>query len=542
MADKTLEIIMKVRDLASQPIKAIGMAMGGLRDKLNDTGARGGGVGTADKSLEDLRKIVRIFAVIETGAKSATAAIDGLGAAFSYTRGDIDGAHARMDKFQAGLAELPFGIGAANQLGRAIRGIFTGNEQDELDKINASLHAMELRAKDLTAAYIAMVAAKKQSGGMGQSAIDTLDTLQLDPEQRAIKQVEIEARNKTQEIERLRLANEQRLRATNVSESVIAKASAPFNLDFDRVMMEKDAKIAELRRLAAEKLAAFDKDAERNRLNIIAESGEEELRQRGDALGAQVVQLRKSYVDQAQAIQEGVEKQNKDPFLLPETKSRLVEQGNQQIAALAEQLKIKISGLERDTYTERGRIVADGEAALADMQSEARERRLQAEGKTLDATLERIKRSYDDQGNAIVKALENQLKNLPDGGEEEKKLRANAAERIKLLKEGRNLEEKQAALMDKQKSPRTELGNFRLREGRMLGGDARAAIRLGIGAAAGGGAGGGGTFGETDPLVAAQQRALSEAARAADNTGKSNDILEQILEAVKGTQLEPMNP
>lgn len=545
MADKTLEIIMKVRDLATQPIKAIGMATRELRDSLNATHSGQRGIGDTLKSVGEIGKIAKAIGMVEAAGKISAAAIDGMRASLAYFRGDIDAAHGSLDKFQAGLKQLPFGIGVAAEAGQALRNMFTG-EVDDLARINAELTQIEQRMTSLGAAHAAVQQAAASSAATGQASRDTVSLLETPTEERDIKQVEIDTKNKIAAIEQARRTAVAQYRSQGLSDAAIGKLTSNFNLDVDRVMDERFSRIAELQRLAAEKLAATDRQSEKDRMAIFQESQQEQLRQRGDALGAQIAQLRQSYSEQARVIQDGVAEQVQNPFMTPETKARLIEEGNQKVLALDEQMKLKIAGLERTAYADRARIVADGEAALADLQSEARERRLADEGKSLDATIERIKRSYETQAKAIAKGLGDQLKTLPQGGDEEKKLRANAAERIKLLAEMRKQEERDAALQDKQRSPRTVLGNFQLSEGRAIGGVIPPALARAMGGGKAGAVGpsaAGGSFGpQADPLVAAQQRAASEAARTAGNTSVANDLLKQLIEAVRGTQLEPMNP
>ncbi len=549
MADKTLEIIMKVRDLASQPIRAIGMAMTNLRDRMSDTSAKGGGLGEASKALGDLGKVAKVIGAIEIGAKTATAAIDGFGAAVLYMRGDIDRSLGKLDSFQAKLKEIPI-IGAAAGLGQSIREMFSG-EQAELDATNAAIKKQEERANALAAAYKAVGAAKAQALSVTGSAQNTVALLAADPADREGLQITQEADAKGKAIAAARREAEKTLTAQKVAaggpranmdniEAEVRRELQPFADAQAALMHETNAKLAAIVEKSQDRYTDTMAKGEAERTRIMFETQAEQARQNGDALTAQVLAIKQSYAEQQEAIAENAAKLLNDNNLTNDQRIAIQQNAQDTAAALDAQMKAKIAGLERDTYADRARIVADGEAALLNLQSEARERRLQAEGKTLEASLERIKRSYDEQGKAIAKALEEQLENLPKGGEEEQNLRANAAARIKQLQEMRDLEEEQAALMDKQKSPRTNLGNFRLGEGRTVGAWGGGLAGVAVGNVRGGAAG---AFGPpADPAVAAQQKAAEAADKTSGNTSTANELLKQLIEAVKGTSLEPMNP
>jgi hypothetical protein len=241
VAERQLDIVLKVKDLASNGFKQAAQSARAMSQQLTDT--ERGGMKAASSSLESLAKFGQVAAAIGIAAKSAESAIQGIDAAWEYFSGDIDKAGEKLAKFEASMERLPFGLNAVYGLGVKVNNLFTG-EADAVAAINAEIEKtnrlLEQQAKSAAAVRPVMDANFSNIAGL-QSQV-------------AIEEAEGFDRQRQQVAAQIR-----QLQDAAIARYEKGVSSATHQSQIDALGKQADDQLSEIRRLNDIRFAAVDK-------------------------------------------------------------------------------------------------------------------------------------------------------------------------------------------------------------------------------------------------------------------------------------------
>jgi hypothetical protein len=144
MAERQLDIILKVKDLATSGFKQAAQSAKEMHTQM--TSADGGALKASSQAFEKLAKFQQLAAGVAVAAQSSQVAFVGIGAAVSAFKGDAEAATAGIEELQSSLTKLPFGIGQIASAGQMLRNVFTG-EREELEAINEEIAKAERKLK-----------------------------------------------------------------------------------------------------------------------------------------------------------------------------------------------------------------------------------------------------------------------------------------------------------------------------------------------------------------------------------------------------------
>lgn len=350
MAERQLDIVLKVKDLATGGFKQAAQSARAMTRELTD--ADQGGIKTATQSLERLAKLQQVVGAITAAAQGAQAAFTGIKAATAAFNGDMEAALKLTEQFSGEMQKLPMGIGQVFSLGQAIRDVFTG-EREELEKINAELaKADELLQRQARGAQQVRTALEAQSGSV-QSFRDRMESSGVQGFDRQVVQLEQEARK--------------------------AREAAQQRFEQGRRGSTHQNQIDELQKRYDEELAVVEQYVTQQKNIIDAARAEADAKQRQAANEAQQRQQEQAQREAERAA---------------EAAARLAEQ------AQREQQRQQEAELQaRQRHEER----------LAQLQSDIRQRTLRANGQILEAELEQIREAARRQNEAATSEAERAL-------------------------------------------------------------------------------------------------------------------------------------
>jgi hypothetical protein len=439
MAEKSLEIILRVKDLASQGLKSTGLAVDGLRDKLNNTTTKGGGLGNAAQSLEGLAKLARVVGTIQVAVQTADAAISGIPVAIALATGDMDKLGTSVQAFKEKLSNLPLTIGLGFKVGDQIGQYLFGDERDA-KKIQGEIDKIEDRMKRFDAAASKIASARSQAIGIGDTARNVVRNLQTPEALRDQEQVQIDFEGQVKQIEAARADAVKAYRAAGVNDAGIAEQTKVFTEQAIAAEQARDAKIQEIRGKHYDRMVDLVEGGERSALSAQQAGNEAELRLNGDPLAAQLSQIRRNYDEQIRAKQEAAAKLAQDPTISAEAKATIAGNTQAEVAGLTRQRDAEVAAAERDGLEARRRIVEDGEQAIAAIRADIRAGEFRALGRSLDAELAAIDQSYAQQIESTRRAAQEKAKALPAGSAERETVTRQAGETETALEQRRQQE------------------------------------------------------------------------------------------------------
>jgi hypothetical protein len=417
MAEKSLEIILRVKDLASQGLKSTGLAVDNLRNKLNNTTSKGGGLGDAAQSLEGLAKVAKVVGTIQIAGQAAQAAVAGIPVALALASGDLDKLGTSVDAFKQKLSELPLTIGLGFSVGNQIGQYLFGDEADA-QKIQAEIDKVEEKIKRFDAATKKVASARSQAIGIGDTSRNVIRNLQTPEALRDQEQVNIDFEGQVKKIEEARAAAIAALRSADVNESSIADQTKVFDEQIVAAEQARNAKIQEIRSKHNDRIKGIIESGQQSSRAAAAAANEAELRLNGDALAAQLSQIRRNYDEQIKAKREAAAKLAEDPNVGAEARATIESTTQDEVVALARQRDAELLQAEREARDARNAIIdsrVSSERAAAneisDIEASLVADRLRMQGKLAEAAaaerkaqLEQRKRQIDQDAEARAKA------------------------------------------------------------------------------------------------------------------------------------------
>lgn len=422
MAEKTLEIILKARDLAGKPIEALKDRIQRTRDAINQTGRTGGGLGSAVKSIGDLSKLARAVAVVEQGANAATGIFQAGAAVFKTWRGDAEGAAEAVKATGEAFRQIPV-AGKAFGVGNFIGQWLFGDQADadkavkEIEKIEAALKRSAAAAKERKKEIAFAEGFGKELETRGRTR--GLEGPDLAAEQQRIR-YEQERAKLTESMEKMRreqvglnaAALEAEMRGHYQALEALAQDHAATMQAIEgkrfadaKASEEKRNTEAEQNRQTTARIIA---DAQREAYMAEQATREQAMRFAGDTAGAEALAIKQAWEREANGINAA-----KAAALsaLPETATKeeadqVVKSYETAYTAAWDRFQFSLGQHEQRQQQERtqARISFAQRAAAAEF--EARQAELAASGQGGQAMRERMQKDLDERIDAIRKAAD----------------------------------------------------------------------------------------------------------------------------------------
>ena len=443
MAEKTLEIILKARDLAGRPIEALKDRIQRTRDAINQTD-RKGGIGAVAKTIGDLGKLTRAVAVVEQGANAATGIFKAGSAVFKTWSGDAEGAAEAVKATGEAFEQIPVAgkaFGAGNFIGQWLFG-----DQADADAATKEIEKIEAALKKAAAAAKERKKEIAFAEGFGQELQTRARTRGLEgpdlaAEQQRIK-YEQEQAKLTESIETVR-RNSVGTNAAAIETQLAGHYAALEALAKDHaatMQAIEDKRFAD-RKAAEEKRNAEIEQNRRTTLRIIEEAQREAytggqatreaaMRATGDTAGADALALKRAWEQEAN----GINKARTDALAaLPadataEQARAVVDAYDKAYTAAWDRWQIAQGQKDKEAGEKRADAQKTFAQRVADMEFQAMQEQLRAGGMQAEARRLELERNHAREMELIKKQAKEALEAGVDPAEvEAMRLRAEAA-------------------------------------------------------------------------------------------------------------------